>query len=42
MSSPARRRKPRYSGPMAPLPPWMLAVLLLAVLFAIWYLLHLQ
>ncbi len=42
MSSPTRRRKPRYRGPMAPLPPWMLLILLVAVLFAIWYLHRLQ
>ncbi len=41
-SSPPRRRKRGPGGPMAPLPIWALLLLLVAVLFAIWYLSRLQ
>ncbi len=42
MSSQPRRRRVRVGGPMAPLPPWLLVLLLAAVVFAIWYLSRLR
>jgi hypothetical protein len=42
MSSKPGRRSRRASGPMPPLPPWLLTVLLLGVLFVIWYLARLR
>lgn len=41
-SKPGPRSRRRPSGPMPPLPPAFLAVLLAAVLFAIWYLARLS
>ena len=40
MSRPPAPRSPRpgASGPMRPLPPWLLVILLAAIVFLMWYL----